>query len=255
MICRRFGYQGMILPGNNHTSAQALRQIAVTAGKAIALAADGPLGPARRVKSGAVRLASDLAFVIIPAATVGRHQWTAWRRWDHMSLPVPFTRVALIFGEPIHVPTGLGGPGIRDWETRISSALEAAHRTAAQQVGRAAHTMAEPPPLLTPMADEERNNVSRPPHFTAHALQSWFIGLALIAGIIAVGTHLSELEAFLELAQNARPRWLLIAIFVLDAATLWVLLHAIGLEVSFWVALPSFVMASIAATLGPMSST
>jgi glycosyltransferase 2 family protein len=38
-------------------------------------------------------------------------------------------------------------------------------------------------------------------------------------------------------------------IFLLDAATLWVLLMAIGLEVSFWVALPSLVVASMVATL------
>lgn len=42
------------------------------------------------------------------------------------------------------------------------------------------------------------------------------------------------------------------AIFLLDAATLWVLLQAIGLEVSYWVALPSFVIASIIATLTPV---
>lgn len=43
-----------------------------------------------------------------------------------------------------------------------------------------------------------------------------------------------------------------VAIFVLDAATLWVLLYAIGVDVSFWVALPSFVVASIIATLTPV---
>lgn len=42
------------------------------------------------------------------------------------------------------------------------------------------------------------------------------------------------------------------AVFLLDAATLWVLLMAIGRQVSFWAAFPSFVLASIAATLGPI---
>jgi len=42
------------------------------------------------------------------------------------------------------------------------------------------------------------------------------------------------------------------AIFVLDSATLWVMLLAVGQHVSFWAALPSFMLASIIATLGPI---
>jgi len=41
-------------------------------------------------------------------------------------------------------------------------------------------------------------------------------------------------------------------IFLLDAATLWAMLHAVGQNVSFLVAFPSFVVASIVATLGPV---
>lgn len=42
------------------------------------------------------------------------------------------------------------------------------------------------------------------------------------------------------------------SIFLLDSATLWVMLHAVGQHVSFLVAFPSFVLASIVATLGPI---
>jgi uncharacterized protein (TIRG00374 family) len=41
-------------------------------------------------------------------------------------------------------------------------------------------------------------------------------------------------------------------IFVLDALTLWLVLHGLGQDPSFWVAFVSFVMASVAATLGPI---
>jgi uncharacterized protein (TIRG00374 family) len=43
-----------------------------------------------------------------------------------------------------------------------------------------------------------------------------------------------------------------VAIFLLDSATLWVMLRAIGQPVSLMVVFPSFVLASIAATLGPI---
>jgi uncharacterized protein (TIRG00374 family) len=42
------------------------------------------------------------------------------------------------------------------------------------------------------------------------------------------------------------------SVFLLDSATLWVMLRAIGQPVSLMIAFPSFVLASIAATLGPI---
>jgi uncharacterized protein (TIRG00374 family) len=42
------------------------------------------------------------------------------------------------------------------------------------------------------------------------------------------------------------------AVFVLDAATLWVMLQVVGVQASFWVAFPSFVMASMVATVSPI---
>jgi len=42
------------------------------------------------------------------------------------------------------------------------------------------------------------------------------------------------------------------AVFMLDSATLWVMLKAVGQHVSFWAAFPSFVLASIVATIGPI---
>lgn len=42
------------------------------------------------------------------------------------------------------------------------------------------------------------------------------------------------------------------AVFVLDAATLWVMLQVVGVPVSFWVAFPSFMFASMVMTVGPI---
>jgi len=41
-----------------------------------------------------------------------------------------------------------------------------------------------------------------------------------------------------------------LSIFILDSATLWVMLRAVGQEIPFLAALPSFVVASVAASLG-----
>jgi uncharacterized protein (TIRG00374 family) len=50
----------------------------------------------------------------------------------------------------------------------------------------------------------------------------------------------------------AKATLLQMAVFLFDAATLWAMLHAVGQDVSFLVAFPSFVVASIVATLGPV---
>lgn len=41
-------------------------------------------------------------------------------------------------------------------------------------------------------------------------------------------------------------------VFMLGSLTLWAMLQAIGHSASFWVALPSFIMAPVVATLGPV---
>ena len=42
------------------------------------------------------------------------------------------------------------------------------------------------------------------------------------------------------------------AVFVLDAASLWIMLQMVGVQLSFWVAFPSFILASMVATVSPI---
>lgn len=42
------------------------------------------------------------------------------------------------------------------------------------------------------------------------------------------------------------------SVFVLDAATLWVMLHVLGIQASYFAVFPSFVLASMVATIGPI---
>lgn len=50
----------------------------------------------------------------------------------------------------------------------------------------------------------------------------------------------------------AKVTMLAASVFLLDSATLWIMLRALGQDVSFFVAFPSFVVASMVATLGPV---
>jgi uncharacterized protein (TIRG00374 family) len=63
----------------------------------------------------------------------------------------------------------------------------------------------------------ENNNNDLPPlpaKIKGHRFRSWFIGILLLAGVIAAVTHICEIEHFAKLAREAKPRWLLIALLL-----------------------------------------
>jgi lysophospholipid acyltransferase (LPLAT)-like uncharacterized protein len=95
-----------------------------------ALAVDGPLGPAHVVKPGAVRLAADLGFAVLPVAAAADRTWAARRRWDRMEIPRPLAHLTLVCGEPVHVPAGLAEEEVAAWCERLRERLEAVDRRA-----------------------------------------------------------------------------------------------------------------------------
>jgi hypothetical protein len=64
--------------------------------------ADGPRGPAGRLKSGAVELARAACAAIVPVAFQAERAWLA-SSWDRFMIPHPFSRVRLSFG-PLFLP-------------------------------------------------------------------------------------------------------------------------------------------------------
>ena len=65
-----------------------------------AMAVDGPRGPRRQSKPGAVMLARQSGAIIVPVAIHSSRQWT-FRSWDRTRLPRPFCRLVMNIGEPI----------------------------------------------------------------------------------------------------------------------------------------------------------
>jgi lysophospholipid acyltransferase (LPLAT)-like uncharacterized protein len=66
---------------------------------AAGLTVDGPKGPWRRVKPGAVALAIRHSLPLVPATFSARHVLEL-RSWDRMLLPRPFSRSVVAYGEP-----------------------------------------------------------------------------------------------------------------------------------------------------------
>lgn len=65
---------------------------------------DGPLGPYRRAKPGALLVARESGLPIQPWAVSARPAFRLVRRWDRHIVPLPFSRIRVHPAEPILVP-------------------------------------------------------------------------------------------------------------------------------------------------------
>ena len=83
---------------------------------------DGPKGPLYRCHPGAVKLASMCGLPILPVRIRYSRCWRA-RSWDRFLVPLPFSRVELEVGEPLHVPGKLSEQEQKDWCRRVEVAL------------------------------------------------------------------------------------------------------------------------------------
>lgn len=73
------------------------------AGKVVCTILDGPEGPYRQAKPGAVLMAAMSGKPILPIYSTGKIGFRL-PTWDHHHLIFPFTRAEFRYGEPIFVP-------------------------------------------------------------------------------------------------------------------------------------------------------
>lgn len=99
------------------------------------IAVDGPLGPARKIKQGAVRLASDLNYLLVPAGVCTKHKKVVERRWDKMEIPAPFSLIGLSMGEPIEVPPNITKHQIRKLIDQLFDTFEQLENQAGTLIG------------------------------------------------------------------------------------------------------------------------
>ncbi len=60
---------------------------------------DGPRGPRRKVKSGAVVMSRDGRLPLLPTSLIAERYWQL-NSWDLMRIPKPFSRLLIVYGEP-----------------------------------------------------------------------------------------------------------------------------------------------------------
>ena len=94
-----------------------------------AITPDGPRGPAREFKPGAILLAQLSGKPLLPMAFASRRVFR-FPTWDQFILPLPWTPSVLAIGEPQTVPRRLDAAALADWQGRMQEELVALYRLA-----------------------------------------------------------------------------------------------------------------------------
>ncbi len=131
-ICRRFRYHCVQIPDNGRAYSISTMRRALVHHQNGGIAVDGPAGPYHRVKKGAIKLASELGYEVVPASVCARRRRVLMHRWDRLEIPGLFTRVGFAIGAPIQVPPDLCAEEVNRFTERLHQALESLDQRSAE---------------------------------------------------------------------------------------------------------------------------
>ncbi len=123
-IIALFGYRPCLLPDQRKDPKTLEWMVAeLQRGYNAGLAVDGPLGPYRVVKPGALVLAQRTGYPIVPVGIASAWHITLKKRWDRYALPLPFTRAVICIGAPISVPPEAHGERLEPFRAAVEKTL------------------------------------------------------------------------------------------------------------------------------------
>jgi len=125
---------------SNRQGVQALKKLLrlMRAGRNVGIVADGSQGPARRLQPGMIFLASRTGAPILPMVWAA-DRYKAFNSWDRMVLPMPFSRIIMRYGEPMHVPPKLKEEGIEEFRLILEGRMNDLYRQVWAECGKKRH--------------------------------------------------------------------------------------------------------------------
>ena len=100
----------------------------------LAITPDGPKGPRRKCQQGVAAIASLTGRSVVPFA-VGYSKAKRLKSWDQFALPLPFSKVVFVIGEPIPVPPNLNEEDLEVYAGRIQAGIDKAQAKADESAG------------------------------------------------------------------------------------------------------------------------
>jgi len=130
-LARRFG-KTPIRGSSSKKGVQALKQMIrlLKGGAELAIATDGPRGPAFEVKPGVVQLAQTTGAPVI-AVAYSASKKKDFSSWDQSFIPYLFGHLVIVYSEPVYVDRTVS---IDEGVTMVKAALDQANAQAQQRV-------------------------------------------------------------------------------------------------------------------------
>ena len=134
-IISRLGYRTARGSSSRNARAATLQLVRdIRAGRAAAFTLDGPRGPARVAKPGAVWLARTTGAPLLPIHAECERSWEL-RSWDRTQIPRPFSRVHMVVGQAIELPVGSSDEAQARACRELETVLEELRRRACELAG------------------------------------------------------------------------------------------------------------------------
>ena len=102
----------------------------------LALVVDGPLGPSGVAKGGAVVCAVRTGRPLRPVGAAARRVLVIRRSWSKIWIPLPFSRVVVVVGEPLPVPADLDRAGRERLAAELTARLAEVRGRALTEVAK-----------------------------------------------------------------------------------------------------------------------
>ena len=99
------------------------------------LAVDGSRGPRGIAQAGIITLAQKTGSRLIPCAASARSSFVYRWSWDRTVFPLPFSKVFVVYGEPIEVPRRASADELEAIRVRLEESLLELHREADELSG------------------------------------------------------------------------------------------------------------------------
>lgn len=136
---KQFGFTS-VRGSRNSKGVEALKGMlrAVRGGRSGAVVADGSQGPPRKAQPGALLVAVKTGRPIVPMA------WAASNciiigSWDKTAIPKPFSKIDVIFGDPIYLPKKLSSEELEEYRIVLEDQLNRLYTRAWEKYGKAVH--------------------------------------------------------------------------------------------------------------------
>jgi len=92
-------------------------------GYSIVITPDGPRGPARQIKNGALVIANECKIPIIPVKIIYSSKKILLKSWDKFQIPYPFSKCKVIFGNEYFYPEYLDEAKLTEFKNKLASEL------------------------------------------------------------------------------------------------------------------------------------